>query len=65
MARTPDMFDATVYDNTATGQREVWINGKCTRYCRRNAISPHAVWPEMRPAWGSFPDLPSNTQQAA
>ena len=64
MKRAADMFDATVYDNTATGCREVWINGKPTRYCRKNAISPHAVWPEMRAPWLSYPDVPSNTQQA-
>lgn len=60
--RTPDLFDATVYDNTATGCREIWINGKRTRYCRKNAICPHAVWEEMRAPWGSYPDVP---QQAA
>ncbi|WP_426269201.1 hypothetical protein ACN9MB_13315 [Dyella kyungheensis] len=46
------MFDAQVFDNTATGQREVWINGRCTRYFRKNAICPHAVWEVMRPPWG-------------
>jgi hypothetical protein len=57
--RTHDLFDG-VFDNTATGQREVWLDGRCTRYCKRNALAPHAVWEVMRPLWGSFPDLPAN-----
>lgn len=32
MKAAMDMFDAQVFDNTATGQREIWINGKRTRY---------------------------------
>lgn len=65
MISNRDLFEPTIHDNTATNCREVWVNGKCTRYCRKNALAPHAVWEEMRPAWGHYPDISCNTQQAA
>jgi hypothetical protein len=54
------------FDNTATKQREYWDNGKRGRYASKNCCGySSAVWPELRPAWGSNPDLPSNAQQQA
>jgi hypothetical protein len=62
---TSDLFTGW-FDNTSTMQREYWDNGKRGRYaaknCTGNASSP---WPELRLPWQHFPDLPSNTQQAA
>lgn len=56
---TPDLFEG-VFDNRKTGQREIWLDGKMTRYCRKNALAPHAVWEVMRAPWGTYPDLPQN-----
>lgn len=64
MPRTPDMFDG-IFDNQATGQREVWKDGRLGRYARRNAISTTSPWAELRAPWGTYPDLPANAAQAA
>lgn len=57
---TPDMFDG-IFDNASTGRREVWKDGRLSRYVRRNAVgSPESQWREVHEPWGSFPDHPSN-----
>lgn len=62
---TADMFDGT-FDNRATQRREVWKDGKPGRYAAKNCTgNPGAVWSVLRTPWGTYPDVPSNTRQAA
>lgn len=59
MPRTPDMLTGW-FDNQTTRHREYWDNGRMGRHAHRSAICPHSVHPELRPEWGSNPDLPQN-----
>ena len=55
-----DLFDG-IFDNQATGRREVWQDGRLRRYAQRSAVGYNSSpWREMHKAWGSYPDLPSN-----
>ncbi|UPG89306.1 hypothetical protein L2Y96_18175 [Luteibacter aegosomaticola] len=59
MPRTPDMFSGW-FDNQSTQQREHWDNGVRGRFAHRRCIETSNPWPELRPAWGTNPDLPTN-----
>lgn len=62
---TPDMFDG-IFDNAATGRREIWQDGKLCRYVRRECVgSTDSVWPEVHAPWTTYPNLPANASVAA
>jgi hypothetical protein len=59
----PDLFDGT-FDNTATGRREIWQDGRLCRFARRNAVGTDEThWRELHAPWGAFPDYPGNASQ--
>lgn len=53
----PDMFDG-VFDNRATGHREVWVDGRPGRHAAKNCISEDHPWRELRKPWGTYPNPP-------
>jgi len=60
---TADLFDG-IFDNAATGRREVWQDGQLRRYASKGAVGyTDTPWREMHKAWGSYPDLPANASQ--
>jgi hypothetical protein len=65
MARTGDLFEG-VFDNRATGRREVWRDGEMRRFARRNAVgTDETQWRELHAPWGHYPDLPANAGKQA
>ena len=54
-----DFWPDGVYDNQATGRREVWKDGRLCRYAQRNAVNQlRPAFRELREPWGEYPDLP-------
>lgn len=64
MSKQGDFFSGW-FDNTRTLHREYWQDGKRGRHGHRSGISPDSPHRDFRAPWGSFPDLPSNAQEAA
>lgn len=59
-AKTPDMFDG-IFDNQATGRREVWGDGRLRRYAAKNCGGyTTSDFRELHAPWGTYPDLPQN-----
>ena len=62
---TPDMFEG-IFDNLATGRREVYRNGRLARYARKNALQcNNPTFSELGPAWGAYPDVPAHLTDAS
>ena len=55
-----DFWPSGTFDNSATGCREVWQDGKLMRYVRRECVGGDSSWREVRKAWGAYPDHPVN-----
>lgn len=54
-----DFWPDGVYDNQATGRREVWKDGRLCRYAMRNCCGDtETSWSVLRMKWGEYPDLP-------
>lgn len=63
MANTSDLFDG-IFDNTQTHCREIWQDGRRTRFVRRACCGySESVWREVHAAWGHYPDLPTNASR--
>lgn len=61
---TADFWPSGTFDNRATGRREVWLDGRVTRYVECKCCGDSETsWAIVRKAGGSFPDHPSNEQR--
>ena len=62
---TADFWPSGTFDNRTTGRREVWLDGRVTRYVERKCCGDSETsWAIVRKAWGSFSDHPSNAVAA-
>lgn len=63
-AQQVDAFDG-VYDNTETGHRELYRDGRLVTHFRRGLEPPLARQFGMTGEWGTFPDRPGARQGAS
>lgn len=63
-ARQVDAFDG-VFDNSRTGQREKYRDGRLVTYFRRGLNPPMAKRFGMDGPWGSYPDRPNPGEAVA
>ncbi len=62
---TADFWPSGTYDNRTTDRRDVWLDGRMTRYVERKCCGDtETTWAIVRKAWGAFPDHPSNAAAA-
>jgi hypothetical protein len=55
-----DMWSG-IFDNRASGCREVYTDGRLRRYARRNCCGvPNPTFTELGRPWGDFPDVPAH-----
>lgn len=56
---TADFWPSGTYDNRTTNRREVWLDGRMTRYVERKCCGDsETTWRELHKPWGEYPDLP-------
>jgi hypothetical protein len=60
-----DLFEG-IYDNTVSQRREIWLDGRISRYAARKAVgTTETQWRELHKPWGSYPDYPGNASAKA